>query len=145
MALFKRKKNESVMPAEVRDYYKSERRERKGMAWLLAVATLLVTFLIAAALFFGGRWVYRAIFDNDDKTSTSQTTTEQGTSESDQSSNSTSDTDTSTSTSGGVTSSTNTSNTGTTTTPSTSSTGTTTQTVPSTGPSELINTGPGDE
>lgn len=76
MALFNRNKKKDVLPQEVREYYQAERRDRTGMAWLLAIATLLVTFLIAAALFFGGRWAYRAIFDNDntsDKTSTSQT------------------------------------------------------------------------
>lgn len=67
MALFKRnKKNTDVLPQEVREYYQTERRERTGMAWLLAIGTLLVTFIIAAALFFGGRWAYRAVFGNDD-------------------------------------------------------------------------------
>lgn len=86
MALFNRKKKKDVLPQEVREYYQAERRDRTGMAWLLAIATLLVTFLIAAALFFGGRWVYRAVFDNDDKagkTTTSQTESS-GTEQSDQ-------------------------------------------------------------
>lgn len=54
------------VPEEVEDYYQSEKRERKGVAWLLALGTLLVTVLLAAVIFFGGRWVYRTVFDNDD-------------------------------------------------------------------------------
>lgn len=73
MALFnRRKQTNDVLPEEVRDYYQAEKRQRTGVAWVLALVTLLVTFLFAAALFFGGRWVYRAIFDNDDKQTTSQ-------------------------------------------------------------------------
>lgn len=53
------------VPPEVEQYYESTRRERKGIAWLLAFATLLLTLVIAAALFFGGRWIYRKITNND--------------------------------------------------------------------------------
>ena len=140
---FKRQKNttETGMPAEVQEYYKSERRDRKGMAWILAVVTLIVTFAIAAALFFGGRWAYRAIFDNnDDSTSQTQEQSENESSSSDQAP-AESDTDTS-SQSSGQTSSTNT----TTTPPTTSNTpNTPSVTTPVTGPNELVNTGPGDE
>lgn len=76
MALFNRRNQDKVvLPEEVRDYYQAERRQRTGRAWLLALVTLLITFLIAAALFFGGRWLYRAVFGNDDtnKTTTGQT------------------------------------------------------------------------
>lgn len=151
MALFRRKKNQSVMPEEVRDFYASEHRDRKGMAWLLAVATLIVTFLVAAALFFGGRWVYRTVFDRDKDNGTATTQTEQGEvrspEESARSNSSSSSSEPSTSSSSSSNSSSNTSN-----QPSSSSssnsTGTsstnTTQT-PVTGPSELVNTGPGDE
>lgn len=143
MALFRRKKNESVMPEEVRNFYASEHRDRKGMAWLLAVVTLLVTFLIAAALFFGGRWLYRAVFDNGDDTSTSQEeSAEEASPEKPTDTDDSKKSDSDRSTSPG--SSSNQSGTG---TPG-SSTGTsstnTTQT-PVTGPSELVNTGPGDE
>jgi cytoskeletal protein RodZ len=147
MAWFKRNKKESVMPEEVRDFYASERRDRKGMAWLLAIATLLLTFAIAAALFFGGRWAYRAIFDNNDEPATTQNeqqeeSTEQQTNDQNQPSGSDQP---------GGTSSTNTNqpnnpsapaggNTG-----GTGSTGAPAQTVPNTGPNELIDTGPGDE
>jgi len=52
------------VPKEVRDYYQSERREHMGVAWLLALGTLLLTMALAVGLFFGGRWVYRTLFDN---------------------------------------------------------------------------------
>lgn len=54
------------IPAEVEEYYQSTRKERAGIAWLLGIATLLLTLLIAAALFFGGRWLYRMIIGGSD-------------------------------------------------------------------------------
>lgn len=66
MGLFRRDKNEEVLPDEVRDYYKNEQRSRTGMAWLLAVGGFLLTVAIVFALFFAGRWAYQAIFVDDD-------------------------------------------------------------------------------
>lgn len=66
MKLFGKKKDVNAVPQEVREYYEAERRERTGMAWLLAIGTLVVTLLLASGLFFGGRWVYRTVFDNKD-------------------------------------------------------------------------------
>lgn len=66
MALFRRNRTDQAgMPTEVQDYYKAEGRERTGMAWLLALATLLVTVLVVLGLFFGGRWVFRKLKNND--------------------------------------------------------------------------------
>ncbi len=145
MALFKRKKSESVMPEEVQNFYAAERRQRKGTAWLLAIVTLLVTFLIASALFFGGRWIYRAIFDNDDKASTSQNESiddqksqEKTDSETAPSSSTTSQTPSSGSSSNQNSSSSSSTN-------NAANSGSTAQNVPAAGPSELVNTGPGDE
>ena len=159
MALFNRRnKNKEVLPQEVREYYQAEKRDRTGMAWLLAITTLVVTFLIAAGLFFGGRWAYRAIFDNDDKSG--DTTSQTETAKTDQSEVKTDTQDTngtpdapatsssnptdSGSTSGGQTSSTNTS-TPPAATGSVSGTSTTspTSTTPAANPEELVNTGPG--
>ncbi len=56
----KKKKNADV-PAEIKDYYQAEKREKRGMAWLLAVGTLLATVLVVLGLFFGGRWAYKKI------------------------------------------------------------------------------------
>lgn len=143
MALFRRNKKDSVMPEEVQNFYASEKRDRKGVAWLLAIATLIVTFLIAAALFFGGRWVYRTVFDNDNDTTTSQEEsaeeatqeeqTELGDSKTPDNSSSSSNTPSS-SNSGTPDSSTGTSSTNTTQTP-----------VTGPAPDALVNTGPGDE
>ncbi len=139
---FKRNNNQdSVMPAEVQDYYKAERRDKAGMAWLLAVITLIATIMIAAGLFFGGRFIYRAITGNDD-TSQTQTQTE---SESEDAANSEGES-TPAANDGGQTSSTNTSTPATPpTTPAPPTTTPAPSTSPVTGPSELVNTGPGDE
>lgn len=159
MALFNRRnKNKQVLPQEVREYYQAEKRERTGMAWLLAITTLVVTFLIAAGLFFGGRWAYRAIFDNDDKSGNTTSQTETAKSDDSAAETNTQDTNSnpdattsnnapdSAATSGGQTSSTNTStpSTGTGSVSGTSTTnGTTGATKPAANPEELVNTGPG--
>ncbi len=61
------------VPAEVQDYYEAGRRERRGVAWLLGLITLVVTVLLALLLFFGGRWIYRKA-TNKDKSTSGQTT-----------------------------------------------------------------------
>jgi len=77
MKLFNRKKStvvNSSLPPEVQAYSQAEHRERMGMAWLVGVISLVVTALVLVALFFGGRWVYRAIVGTSAKdTTTSQT------------------------------------------------------------------------
>lgn len=74
---FRRKNQDSsVLPAEVNEYYQSEQRERRGVALLLGTITLVVTLLVATGLFFGGRYAFRKITDNDK--SASQTTTNSG-------------------------------------------------------------------
>ena len=70
---WKRNKGSSTgakVPAEVEQYYESSRKERVGIAWLLALATLLLTVLIAAVLFFAGRWAFNRIFNNDNDSAT---------------------------------------------------------------------------
>jgi hypothetical protein len=88
-----RKNTDDVtLPREVQAYYEAEKRDRRGVAGLLAVGTLVVTILLAAGLFFGGRWAYQKIRNDDKKkptvatTSTSSTKTDKP---SDNSSNST--------------------------------------------------------
>jgi hypothetical protein len=54
------------VPEEIQDYYQTERRERAGVAWLLAFGTLVVTILLAGLIFFGGREAYRRIAGNDE-------------------------------------------------------------------------------
>lgn len=79
MRLFRRrnKTSQTNVPQEVQDYYTAERRERKSVAWLLAVVTFIVTLLIALALFYTGRWIYRKISNDSQNTiDTSQTQSE---------------------------------------------------------------------
>ncbi len=62
----KKKLDESLLPDEVSEYYKGGKNSQNRGSWLLAVATMLVTAFLAVVLFFGGRWVFQTIFDNDD-------------------------------------------------------------------------------
>jgi cytoskeletal protein RodZ len=65
------------LPTEIKEYYQTERRERVGVAWLLALGTLLLTLILATGLFFGGRWAYRKIAGTDKKPETAQTTSKE--------------------------------------------------------------------
>jgi hypothetical protein len=71
---FRSRKNKSPIPNEVQEYYQAERRERVGVAWLLAIATLVTTVLLAFGLYVGGRWVYRKVTNKQDKPTTTQGT-----------------------------------------------------------------------
>src|SRR3990167_1385362 len=68
------RKDEEQVPPEVQEYYKTERRERLGLAWLLALATLFATVAVVLGLFFGGRWVIRQIGGDDKKPVATETT-----------------------------------------------------------------------
>jgi hypothetical protein len=52
-------------PPEIEEYYQAERRERVGIAWGLALATLVATVLLALGIFYGGRWAYRVLIDRE--------------------------------------------------------------------------------
>jgi hypothetical protein len=52
-----------------------ESRDRSSQAWVLALATFLVTLLVLFLLFLSGRWVYRRITADDNKTTTTTTQT----------------------------------------------------------------------
>ncbi len=58
MALFKRKSDQSVLP-EIERYYDAEKRERAGLAWLLALASIACVALLLIGLFYSGHWLYR--------------------------------------------------------------------------------------
>jgi cytoskeletal protein RodZ len=64
VALFKRKKNESVLP-EVDEYYKAERSDRGWLAWVLALVSVLVVVAAVIALFLGGRWVWNQLTEDE--------------------------------------------------------------------------------
>ena len=69
MAIFDRfkRKDQSVLPEEVKQYYQSEQRQRAGVAVLLGIAAIIITVLIAVGLFYGGRYVYRQINKEDNQ------------------------------------------------------------------------------
>lgn len=64
MALFGRKKQDAVLP-EVDKYYEGERRDRAGLAWLLALVSVAIVALVLVGAFLAGRWVYRQIASDD--------------------------------------------------------------------------------
>lgn len=63
---FNRKQQSEQLPEEVQEYYDSSRKQQTGMAWLLALGTLIVTVVLALLIFFGGRWVYNQFFGDDE-------------------------------------------------------------------------------
>ena len=79
MALFNRRKNKETqaMPPEVQDYYQAEKRERTGVAWLLGLVAFAITVVLALAIFFGGRWLWRTLTSNDELQTTDTTQVEQ--------------------------------------------------------------------
>jgi cytoskeletal protein RodZ len=66
VALFNRRKNQTNVPEEIQEYYQTERRERAGVAWMLAIGTLLITIMLTAGIFFAGRWAWREIAGPDE-------------------------------------------------------------------------------
>jgi len=75
MALFNRRKTDQATLPEIERYYNAEKRERAGMAWFLAIASIAAVALLIIGLFFGGRWVYRKATHSNDKTGVSTTET----------------------------------------------------------------------
>lgn len=67
MSLFRRNKIKAAVPAEVQEYYQSEKRDKAWLAWLLAIGTLFATILVVLGLFFGGRWAYRKLANSPKK------------------------------------------------------------------------------
>lgn len=78
---FNRQKQDSNVPLEVQEYYQSERREHVGVAWLLAGLSLIATIIVVLAIYFGGKWIWNKIHDNDNESVTT-TQTEETTSQS---------------------------------------------------------------
>ncbi len=57
----------SELPEEVKEYYETTRAEKRGTAWLLAGATLVATLILASGMFLGGKFVYQK-FSGDEPT-----------------------------------------------------------------------------
>lgn len=68
MALLRRKKKVTTNIPELQEYYANQRKESTGLAWLLAIGSLIATVALLIGLFWGGRWLYRRINDKKDKT-----------------------------------------------------------------------------
>lgn len=69
--------DQTDMPEEIQEeYYNTQPKERAGVAWLLAFGTLIVTVVIAAGLFFAGRWVYRQVVDDPGSSDTTSVGTD---------------------------------------------------------------------
>lgn len=136
---FRRKDTTTTqVSSDADDYYRTERRERVGLAWLLAFGSLIATVLIALALFYGVRFIYHKIHHTN--TTATNTSTSQSTDQSSGSSASGTQT----------TGQTNAPGSSTTTTPSTSSSTSTnsstasgTSATGSNAGTNLANTGPG--
>lgn len=75
MALFGRKKQDSVLPDEVNQYYRSQKREKTGVVLVLGILALVATLLVGLAVFFGGRYLYNKV-KGDDKTPTATVQTD---------------------------------------------------------------------
>lgn len=75
MAIFGKKQQKTDIP-ELQEYYASKNQESTGLAWLLAIGSLLLTAAIFIGLFLGGRWIYRSLTNDD--TPTTATTSQDG-------------------------------------------------------------------
>ncbi len=72
MALFNRNKKQSILP-EVDKYYDGTRRDRTGLAWLLAFVSIAIVTLVIIGAFLGGRWIYRELAGKNDDVSITTT------------------------------------------------------------------------
>ncbi len=73
MAFFNRKKADPSVLPEVDQYYSAERRDRAGLAWVLALVSIVIVAGLIVALFLGGRFVYNKLTDNNEETKTAET------------------------------------------------------------------------
>ena len=61
------KRNESEVTKEFEEYYLAERKERAGLAWLMAFVTLCIGAVLLIGAFLGGRWLYGRLNHDDQK------------------------------------------------------------------------------
>ncbi|MCA9347797.1 hypothetical protein KC867_00125 [Candidatus Saccharibacteria bacterium] len=68
MGLFNRKRtNSSVLP-ELDQYYDGQKRDKTGLAWLLAAISVAIVVLFFIILFLAGKWAYRELTGANDNT-----------------------------------------------------------------------------
>lgn len=84
MALFNRRKDQTI--TELESYYAGKNNQTLK-AWVMAFLSLLVTVAVIASLFFGGRWIYRAVTDDADDANTSSNNTTETTEQANESNN----------------------------------------------------------
>ncbi len=62
------KKDDKTTIAELEEYYsnQNQKKNRTGTAWLMAIFSILITVAVIVLLFLAGRWVYRAVTDNNE-------------------------------------------------------------------------------
>ncbi|MCA9329498.1 hypothetical protein KDA11_02545 [Candidatus Saccharibacteria bacterium] len=80
MKFFGRRKNQIIDPTlspELQNYTKSERRERLGIVWLVGIMSLVISLILMAILFFGGRWIYRKMSRANDSSTVQVNTDEE--------------------------------------------------------------------
>jgi cytoskeletal protein RodZ len=75
MALFNRNKDTKALP-EVEQYYQAERRDRTGLAWLLALVSMIIVAGLLVGIFMAGRWAYDQLANNDDEVAITETSEE---------------------------------------------------------------------
>lgn len=56
---FRKKQQSDTVPPIAEQEYVAARKQRRGVALLIAVVTFTVAGMLAIVLFFGGRWFYR--------------------------------------------------------------------------------------
>lgn len=59
----------NTVPAEIQEYYNAEQRERVGLAWIIAIVSLVVSLAVIFGIFFGGRYIYRTYINKPKSTS----------------------------------------------------------------------------
>jgi hypothetical protein len=130
------------MPPELQEYYAAEGRHGNWMAWVLGLVTLMVTVAVALGLFYGGRWAYRKVRNDDKKqVATKQNEASKQSVDKDDSKDEASSDDSATSSTDNKSTSTTTPQTSSTSTSTPSSTPTPTTTATK-GSSNIPNTGP---
>ncbi len=69
---FRRQKSTNLVPTEIKEYYANEERDKSRASWLLGVGVFVATVVIVLAVFYGGRALYRVVFEDENAATTEQ-------------------------------------------------------------------------